>query len=168
MKSGKLGFFLVLLLLSSSTCLAWFGSSSSSKPKISSSSSSSNGRNSILSYEQPSSSSSSSPSFLNRFRSGSSVVFPVHGNVYPVGYVKGTSFFLHSLCFSFFLFPSVSLYAFLSSMLFSYLFLFGPPCFVLLFYSSKSNLNNKTSLYYSHSHVLFFFVSFIHKLITFF
>lgn len=166
MKSGKLGFFVVLLLLSSSTCLAWFGSSSS-KPKISSSSS--NGRNSILSYEQPSSSSSSSsPSFLNRFRSGSSVVFPVHGNVYPVGYVKGTSFFLHSLCFSFFLFPSVSLYAFLSSMLFLYLFLFGPPCFVLLFYSSKSNLNNKTSLYYSHSHVMFFFVSFIHKLITFF
>jgi len=143
MKSGKLGFFVVLLLLSSSTCLAWFGSSSS-KHKISSSSA--NGRNSILSYEQPSSS-SSSPSFLNRFRSGSSVVFPVHGNVYPVGYVKGTSFFYILFdFFFFFLFPSVSLYAFLSPMLLSScLFLFGPPCFVLLFYSSKSNLNNKTS-----------------------
>jgi len=133
MKSGKLEFFVVLLLLSSSTCLAWFGSSSS-KHKISSSSA--NGRNSILSYEQPSSSaSSSSPSFLSRFRSGSSVVFPVHGNVYPVGYVKGTSFFYILFVFHF-LFPSVSLYALLSPMLFSCLFLFEPPCFVLLFYSS--------------------------------
>lgn len=87
MKSGKLGFFVVLLLLSSSTCLAWFGSS---KHKTS------------TANEQSSSSSSSSPSFLNRFRSGSSVVFPVHGNVYPVGYVKET-FFLHSFCFAFFL-----------------------------------------------------------------
>lgn len=107
MKSGKFVFFVLLLLLSSSTCLAWFGSSSSSsKHKISSSSSSSsaNGRNSILPYEQPSSSSSSSPSFLNRFRSGSSVVFPVHGNVYPVGYVEGTSFFYtfsFTLCLAF-------------------------------------------------------------------
>ncbi|GAU19554.1 hypothetical protein TSUD_303670 [Trifolium subterraneum] len=81
MKLEKLGFFIVLLFLSSSTSLAWFGNS---KNKISTS----NGRNSILPYEQSSSSSSSSspPSFLNRFRSGSSVVFPVHGNVYPVGY----------------------------------------------------------------------------------
>jgi hypothetical protein len=87
MKSEKLGFFIVLLLLSSSTSLAWFGNS---KNKISAA----NGRNSILPYEQSSSSSSSSssPSFLNRFRSGSSVVFPVQGNVYPVGYVKGISF----------------------------------------------------------------------------
>ncbi|KAK2445100.1 hypothetical protein P8452_22831 [Trifolium repens] len=86
MKSEKLGFFIVLLLLSSSTSLAWFGNS---KNKISAA----NGRNSILPYQQSSSSSSSSsssPSFLNRFRSGSSVVFPVHGNVYPVGFYNVT------------------------------------------------------------------------------
>ncbi|CAL5204394.1 unnamed protein product [Lathyrus oleraceus] len=77
MKSGKLGFFVVLLLLSSSTCLAWFGSSKHKTSTANEQSSSS-------------SSSSSSPSFLNRFRSGSSVVFPVHGNVYPVGFYNVT------------------------------------------------------------------------------
>lgn len=92
-KLGKLGFFVLLLFLSSSTCSAWFGSKHKS--------STSNGKNSILPYEQASSSSSSSsPSFLNRFRAGSSVVFPVHGNVYPVGYVKGTPFSV-SLCLFF-------------------------------------------------------------------
>lgn len=89
MKSEKLGFFVVLLLLSSSTCLAWFGSSKH--------------KTSTANQQSSSSSSSSSPSYLNRFRSGSSVVFPVHGNVYPVGYVKGTFFSSYILCFAFLL-----------------------------------------------------------------
>lgn len=113
MKLGKLGFFVLLLFLNSSICSAWFGSKHKS--------STSNGKNSILPYEQASSSSSSSsPSFLNRFRAGSSVVFPVHGNVYPVGYVKGTPFFCLSLSFlllgfhfmPFFLFSCFFLHAF--------------------------------------------------------
>ncbi|XP_057420105.1 aspartic proteinase Asp1-like [Lotus japonicus] len=82
MKSGKLGFFLLLLFLNSSACSAWFGSN---KHK----SSYANGRNSILPHETSSSSSSSS-SYLSRFRSGSSVLLPVHGNVYPVGFYNVT------------------------------------------------------------------------------
>lgn len=91
MKSGKLGFFLLLLFLNSSACSAWFGSN---KHK----SSYANGRNSILPHETSSSSSSSS-SYLSRFRSGSSVLLPVHGNVYPVGYVNRTLFTLSSFFF---------------------------------------------------------------------
>ena len=89
MKSGKLGILVLLVLFSSSTCSAWFGSKHKS----------SSGRSSFRPDEasSSSSSSSSSPYILNRFRAGSSVVFPVHGNVYPVGYVKGPSFFLNLL-----------------------------------------------------------------------
>ncbi|XP_061360022.1 aspartic proteinase Asp1-like [Gastrolobium bilobum] len=79
MKLGKLGFTVLLLLLSCSACSAWFGNKHKS--------STGNGRNSILPDEA---SSSSSSSFLNRFHGGSSIVFPVHGNVYPVGFYNVT------------------------------------------------------------------------------
>lgn len=135
MKLGKLGFFVPLLLLllsSSSTCSAWFGSS---KHK----SSTANGRNSILPREEEaSSSSSSSSSFLNRFRAGSSVVFPVHGNVYPLGYVKGTCFslsvyffssFSFTLCLSFSFAPFFLPFPCLGPLLVLFFFL----CFILFF-----------------------------------
>ncbi|KAG5050109.1 hypothetical protein JHK85_011212 [Glycine max] len=82
MKSGKLGILVLLVLFSSSTCSAWFGSKHKS----------SSGRSSFRPDEasSSSSSSSSSPYILNRFRAGSSVVFPVHGNVYPVGFYNVT------------------------------------------------------------------------------
>jgi len=81
-KSANWGLFLLLLLFfTSSTSSAWFGSKHKS--------SSSSGRIRSDEASSSSSSSSSSPFLLNRFRSGSAVVFAVHGNVYPVGYVTG-------------------------------------------------------------------------------
>lgn len=78
---GKVGLLLVftVLLLNVSTSFAWFGHTHKSA------------RNSGFTDEATTSSWSSSSSFLNR--GGSSIVFQVHGNVYPVGYV----FFFHNL-----------------------------------------------------------------------
>jgi len=101
MKSSNWGLLLLLLFFTSSTSAAWFGT----KHRTSGASSSSSRRIRSDEASSSSSSSSSSPFLLNRFRSGSAVVFPVHGNVYPVGYVKGHSFSLNLLfllCLSFF------------------------------------------------------------------
>ncbi|KAG2399358.1 Aspartic proteinase [Vigna angularis] len=84
MTSANWRLLLLLLFFTSSTSSAWFGT----KHKSSGASSSSSGR--FRSDESSSSSSSSSPFLLNRFRSGSAVVFPVHGNVYPVGFYNVT------------------------------------------------------------------------------
>lgn len=116
MKSANWRLLLLLLFFTSSTSSAWFGT----KHKSSGASSSSSGR--FRSDEASSSSSFSPPFLLNRFRSGSAVVFPVHGNVYPVGYVKGQMFlfsqsFLSVMPFFllsvfFILFPASTLFLF--------------------------------------------------------
>ncbi|XP_061346885.1 aspartic proteinase Asp1-like [Gastrolobium bilobum] len=76
MKVGKVGWLVVLVLtvmvFNLSTCSAWFGSKHKSL------------RNSIL----PDDVSSSTSRFMNP--AGSSIVFPVHGNVYPVGFYNIT------------------------------------------------------------------------------
>lgn len=73
MKIGKVGLgvmmVVLMMMLNLSTCSAWFGN----KRKI--------GRNSIL----PGEAMSSRPSLMNH-AAGSSIVFPIYGNVYPVGY----------------------------------------------------------------------------------
>ncbi|XP_020220699.1 aspartic proteinase Asp1 [Cajanus cajan] len=84
----KLGLLVLLVLFSSSSiCSAWFGSKHKTSSTSTSSSSSGSGR---YSNRHEASSSSSSPFLLNRFRSSSSVVLPVHGNVYPVGFYNVT------------------------------------------------------------------------------
>ena len=119
MKSANWGLLLLLLFFTTSTSSAWFGTKHKSSA----------GR--FRSDEASSSSSSPSPFLLNRFRSGSAVVFPVHGNVYPVGYVKGHLPFL-----SIFSFSSICLS-------FSSRFLHPFPCFhplsVRFIYSGKDH-----------------------------
>ncbi|MED6193059.1 hypothetical protein PIB30_015493 [Stylosanthes scabra] len=74
---------------------AWFGSSNSNKHK-SISSNYGTGRRNSAPLDEPSSSSSSSSSswssslLLNQYHASSSVVFRVHGNVYPVGFYNVT------------------------------------------------------------------------------
>ncbi|KAF7840152.1 aspartic proteinase Asp1-like [Senna tora] len=78
MKIGRVGLLvLTVLILNCSASSAWFGNKHKS------------GKTSILPGEASSSSSSfSSSSFLRR--PGSSIVFPIHGNVYPVGFYNVT------------------------------------------------------------------------------
>lgn len=71
MKMGKVVMVVaVMVLFNMSSCSAWFGGN---KHK--------SGRNSIL----PSEATSSRSRLLNP--AGSSIVLPLYGNVYPVGYV---------------------------------------------------------------------------------
>jgi len=73
MKIGKVGLRVMMvalmMMLNLSCCSAWFGNKRKS------------GRNSIL----PGEAMSSRPSLMNH-AAGSSIVFPIYGNVYPVGY----------------------------------------------------------------------------------
>jgi hypothetical protein len=72
MKKGKVRLVILMvtmMMLNLSSCSAWFGNKRKS------------GRN----YIQPDEAMSSRPSLMNH-AAGSSIVFPIYGNVYPVGY----------------------------------------------------------------------------------
>jgi hypothetical protein len=74
MKKGKVRLVILvvtMMMLNFSSCSAWFGNN---KRK--------SGRNYILPDEAIM---SSRPSLMNH-AAGSSIVFPIYGNVYPVGY----------------------------------------------------------------------------------